>query len=195
MAWLLRRASVADLPAIMALETSTFGSDAWSAEAMRSELEGAHTHYLVALSEGSDAVVAYAGLLAPASAQQADIQTIAVAPTVRRGGLGRTLMLRLMAEAFSRGAREMFLEVRADNPGAQSLYEQLGFEQIAVRPRYYQPDGVDALVMRAPLREPRTSLVEPVPPATPITATAPGEPAGASATLNDQPDPTAGGSS
>jgi len=42
----------------------------------------------------------------------------------------------------------VFLEVRADNPGARSLYETLGFAEIAVRPKYYQPDGVDAVIMR-----------------------------------------------
>ena len=46
----------------------------------------------------------------------------------------------------------MLLEVRADNPAAQALYAQHGFEAIAVRPRYYQPDDVDAVVMRAEVR-------------------------------------------
>jgi ribosomal protein S18 acetylase RimI-like enzyme len=54
-----------------------------------------------------------------------------------------------MKEAATRGASEIFLEVRADNPGAQALYCSFGFEEIAVRPRYYQPDDVDAIVMRA----------------------------------------------
>jgi ribosomal protein S18 acetylase RimI-like enzyme len=47
--------------------------------------------------------------------------------------------------------QEDFLEVRADNPVAQAMYTAFGFERIAVRPRYYQPDGVDAWVMRASL--------------------------------------------
>ena len=57
-------------------------------------------------------------------------------------------MQHLIAEARDRGATELFLEVRADNPNAQALYESLGFEQLAIRPNYYQPDGVDAIVMR-----------------------------------------------
>jgi ribosomal protein S18 acetylase RimI-like enzyme len=40
------------------------------------------------------------------------------------------------------------LEVRADNVVAQSLYASRGFEVIATRAKYYQPAGVDALVMR-----------------------------------------------
>ena len=93
-------------------------------------------------------VVAYGGVLAPRRSEQADIQTIAVAPSARRAGLGRALMNALIAEATGRGAREIFLEVRADNPGAQQLYDSLGFEALAIRAGYYQPDNVDAIVMR-----------------------------------------------
>jgi len=143
-----------DLPAIMALETATFAADAWSSETMAAELAGPHGHYLVARAEDG-ALDGYAGLLAPHGSGQADIQTIAVVERARRRGLGRAFMLALLDEARRRGAREVFLEVRADNPGAQALYAELGFEQIAVRPAYYQPDGVDALIMRLTVPEPQ----------------------------------------
>lgn len=162
MSWLLRRATADDLRAIMRIETETFPSDAWSESAMAGELRSAHTVYLVAEREANGEVDAYAGLLAPSHAHQADIQTIAVAESARRHGLGRTLMLQLMAEARQRGAGEVFLEVRADNPGAQALYAVLGFEVIGTRPRYYQPDGVDAVIMRASLPDPATMVAEPV---------------------------------
>lgn len=149
MTWLLRRATPADLEAIMAIEERVFESDAWSRETMAGELADRHGYYLVAVpNDEPDVVVAYAGLRSPFREPQADIQTIAVAEDVRRHGLGRVLLQSLIAEARQRGASEVFLEVRADNPGAQSLYDALGFEAIAVRPRYYQPDGVDAIVMR-----------------------------------------------
>ena len=159
MTWMLRRAVLDDLDAIMAIETATFASDAWSAENMRSELTSPHTYYLVAVRvEGPSVVEAYAGLLAPKGAGDADIQTIAVAESARRHGLGRTLMRQLMTEAHQRGAARIFLDVRADNPGAQSLYEALGFEAIAVRAGYYQPDNVDAVVMRHTLAAPEAGL-------------------------------------
>jgi ribosomal-protein-alanine N-acetyltransferase len=158
-AWQLRRATIDDVPAIMQLETSTFTTDAWSEKSMRSEVAGEYGYYLVAFEpEHPERIDAYAGLLAPRGAIEGDIQTIAVAPTARRNGLGRTLMLALIGEARKRGAREVFLEVRADNPGAQTLYRQLGFEEIGVRPRYYQPDGVDALVMRLVVPDPETTV-------------------------------------
>ncbi|CAN5545790.1 ribosomal protein S18-alanine N-acetyltransferase [soil metagenome] len=151
----LRRATLDDLDAIMQLETGTFASDAWSRGTMRAELRSRHGYYLVAEREPGhqDAAIAgYAGLLAPDGSGQADIQTIAVAPDARRHGLGRALMVALLAEARRREAGEVFLEVRADNPNAEAMYVSLGFAQIAVRPKYYQPDGVDAHVMKAVLR-------------------------------------------
>jgi ribosomal-protein-alanine acetyltransferase len=160
----IRRATLGDLDAIMELETSTFGSDAWSRGTMRAELASVHGYYLVAElpaevpagdagepQHPDAAIVGYAGLLAPAGSGQADIQTIAVAPGARRHGLGRKLVVALLDEARARAATEVFLEVRADNPNAQALYVSLGFEQIAVRPHYYQPDGVDAQIMRSVL--------------------------------------------
>jgi ribosomal-protein-alanine acetyltransferase len=146
MEWSMRAASVPDLDPIMAIESGVFGSDAWSRDGMRAELGSSHTYYLVSESDGR--VDGYAGLLAPQGSSQADIQTIAVAEHARRKGLGRALMTALLAEARERGAREVFLEVRADNPGAQDLYASLGFEEIAIRTGYYQPDNVDAHVMQ-----------------------------------------------
>ncbi|MBK4348354.1 ribosomal protein S18-alanine N-acetyltransferase [Lacisediminihabitans changchengi] len=158
MTWKLRRATEADLDPIMHLETSTFTSDAWTPTAMLGDLRSRHCYYLVAERVDDPAVIeGYAGLFAPEGAQEGDIQTIAVAASARRGGLGRALMQALITEATKRGARELFLEVRADNPNAQHLYETLGFEEIAVRVAYYQPDGVDANVMRLAIEKPRLS--------------------------------------
>jgi ribosomal protein S18 acetylase RimI-like enzyme len=167
--WQLRRATAADLEPIMALETSIFTTDAWSPATMKAELAAEHGHYVVAYrveAPGADAAVVdardavaqaridgYAGLLAPRGAAEADIQTIAVAESARRHGVGRALVAALLGEAAARGAHEVFLEVRADNPGAQALYRSFDFEQIAVRPHYYQPDDVAAVVMRAYVRD------------------------------------------
>ena len=42
--------------------------------------------------------------------------------------------------------------MRADNPTAEGLYLSEGFEEIGRRTHYYQPDDVDAVVMRVDLR-------------------------------------------
>jgi ribosomal-protein-alanine N-acetyltransferase len=157
--WQLRRATEDDVPAIMELERATFATDAWSERSMRTEVTRQHGYYLVAFPPDEPARIdAYAGLLAPRGSGEGDIQTIAVAPRARRHGLARVLMNALIGEARSRGAGEVFLEVRADNPGAQALYVSLGFEEIGVRPHYYQPDGVDAIVMRLTVPTPETTI-------------------------------------
>ncbi|MEV4562382.1 ribosomal protein S18-alanine N-acetyltransferase [Nonomuraea sp. NPDC049419] len=135
----------ADLPAVMEIERVTFPLDAWSEGMMRGELaEMPRTrHYVVALVD--DEIVAYAGLAA--AADQADVQTIAVLEKHQRNGIGSAMLTELLAEARRRGAREIFLEVRADNPRAQSVYRRFGFEEIGTRRRYYD-DGTDAIMMR-----------------------------------------------
>ena len=146
----LRIAVLADLPAIMELERRSFPSDAWSEQTMGTELTSAHSHYLVDDEDGR--IVGYGGLRALPGGADADIQTIALDEAVRGRGRGRALLRALIAEAVSRGAKELFLEVRADNPVATGLYASEGFTELGRRPRYYQPDDVDAVVMRLDLR-------------------------------------------
>ncbi len=153
----LRSAVAEDLDAVWALESSVFARDAWSRSMLQEELAGENRDYRV-LVDDAGVVVGYAGLLAVGP--EADIQTIAVHPSLRGRGQGRRLMRALLDRADEGGVREVFLEVRADNPVAHGLYASLGFEDIGVRPRYYQPDGVDAVVMRRAL------------PAQPVRATA-----------------------
>ncbi|WP_406246336.1 ribosomal protein S18-alanine N-acetyltransferase [Microbacterium sp. M] len=147
---MIRRATPADLDAIMAIESASFPTDAWSTETMAAELAGEYSHYLVDEQDGD--IVGYAGLRSVRGSADADIQTIALLEAHRGAGRGRALLTELLAEASARGARELFLEVRADNPGAAGLYASEGFTELGRRPRYYQPDGVDAIVMRLDLR-------------------------------------------
>lgn len=152
----LRSASEADLDAIWAIEAAVFGAAAWSRETMREELTADHRVYLALVSEGGPgaaSVVGYGGLLS--LGEEGDIQTIALDPAARGKGQGRRMMNALLDAGEVRGVREMFLEVRADNLVARALYASLGFDEIAVRPRYYQPDGVDAVVMKLQMKDRR----------------------------------------
>ena len=141
-----RAATLDDLDAIMALERASFPSDAWSDAMMREELASPHGWYVVVEEAGR--VIGYAGLRAPRGARDADIQTITIASTARGRGRGRALLRELLEEAARRGITAVYLEVRADNPVAQGLYASEGFTEVGRRPRYYQRDDVDAIVMR-----------------------------------------------
>ena len=63
---------------------------------------------------------------------------LVVHPDHRREGRGRALF-RALFDRLEPGA-EVVLRVAADNEGAQVLYEQLGFERVAVEPDAYE-DG------------------------------------------------------
>jgi ribosomal-protein-alanine acetyltransferase len=154
MTYLLSRAVLEDLPEMISWEGALFGTDAWSPEVMVAELSHPASYYLVARPDGDDAIVGYAGLRAGNSGGDGDIQTVAVAPEHRGKGLGRLLVEALLSEARQRLASSVFLEVRADNDAARGLYASLGFQEIDRRTGYYQPDGVDAIVMTLVLDAP-----------------------------------------
>ncbi|MBW9094196.1 ribosomal protein S18-alanine N-acetyltransferase [Microbacterium jejuense] len=146
----LRPATGDDLDAIMALERASFPTDAWSEAMMREELASPHGWYVV--DEEAGRLVGYAGLRAVKNAKDADVQTITIAEASRGRGRGRAMLRALLEEAVRRGVADVFLEVRADNPVAQALYVSEGFLEIGRKPRYYQPDDVDAVVMKLDLR-------------------------------------------
>jgi ribosomal protein S18 acetylase RimI-like enzyme len=64
------------------------------------------------------------------------IANVATHPSHRRRGIGRALTERAMAGARQRGAKELWLQVRDDNPAAMQLYSGLGFTERARRTTY-----------------------------------------------------------
>lgn len=134
-----------DLDAVQPLERELFGATAWPPETFWSEL-AQPTRWYLAAEDPDGRLAGYAGLMVTGS--EADVQTVAVAPAAQGHGVGGALVDALVGEAAARGATSLLLEVRADNAAAIALYAGRGFERIAVRRRYYQPEDVDALVMR-----------------------------------------------
>jgi ribosomal-protein-alanine acetyltransferase len=143
----LRPAGPSDVDALAALERELFGVDAWSADAVGSELTGSRRHAVVAVQE--EEVVGYAVTLLGDGV--VDLQRVAVIPAYRRKGLARELLGAVRAAARAGGAHRMLLEVSAANEAARAFYAEAGFEEIDRRPRYYR-DGSDALVLQALLQ-------------------------------------------
>lgn len=85
-------------------------------------------------------------LLGRVVADEAELLTLAVAPTRRRHGLARDLVRRFLAAAAGQGAERAVLEVAWDNPAAQALYRATGWTEAGRRRNYYAA-GIDALVM------------------------------------------------
>jgi ribosomal-protein-alanine N-acetyltransferase len=147
-----------DVDELLPIERDLFGASAWTAETFWAELAHPESRWYVVAQDDAGALLGYAGLLW--SGPEADVQTIAVAATAQGKGLGGLLLDALIERAHAKGSTAMLLEVRADNRPAIVLYENRGFERIAIRRRYYQPEDVDAWVMR--LRPLRTRAEQPI---------------------------------
>jgi ribosomal-protein-alanine N-acetyltransferase len=66
----------------------------------------------------------------------------------RGRGLGGKLLDAALDEVASRGADQVFLEVRESNHTARSLYASRGFTEVSRRRGYYRSPVEDALVLR-----------------------------------------------
>jgi ribosomal-protein-alanine acetyltransferase len=143
---MIRPATEADLTIVHGLEQVLFPDDAWPFEKLDDDLRSPYAHFLVSVDE--DRIVGYAIAQHLTGNDVADIQNIAVVESHRGRGVGAELLDALVSWTVEKGASAIMLEVRDDNIVAQSLYASRGFEVIATRPKYYQPSGVDALVMR-----------------------------------------------
>jgi len=143
----LRELTKSDMPHIMALEQELFPEDAWTSQMFAAEFAQPASRRLYLVAEEGDTLIGYAGMMFTGG-PQADVVTLAVDPAHWGRGTGTALLLALVGEAGRRGCREVLLEVRKDNPRARQLYLRHGFTEIGVRRGYYQPSGVDAVVMR-----------------------------------------------
>jgi ribosomal-protein-alanine N-acetyltransferase len=132
-----------DVPAVFQLDRASF-SLPWTELSYLFEIHK---------NENSIPLVAYAGtdlagfIVVWQVEDEAHIGTIAVAENARRSGVARSLIYAGLGQAYSRGARKAFLEVRAGNTAARRLYESLGFVDFDLRKRYYADNHEDAVIM------------------------------------------------
>ena len=131
-----------DIPDVLVIEKLSFPIP-WSKQAFVSELYNRHAIYLVA--RDNDMICGYTGMWL--IFDEGHITNLAVHPAYRRRGIGRLLLNSRIQTVKKQGLRRFTLEVRRSNLAAQKLYAEFGFIQVGVRPRYYQDDQEDALIM------------------------------------------------
>ena len=102
--------------------------------------------FLVAEAEASKAIGGY--VVAFDAADEGEILNLAVAPAGRRRGLGRALVQQILAALTTRGAQQIYLEVRESNAPARALYAAHGFKELGRRKQYYRRPVEDAIVLR-----------------------------------------------
>jgi ribosomal-protein-alanine N-acetyltransferase len=136
----IRRLAYSDLPAVISIERRSFPTP-WSLAMFVLELSKP-AGICLAASDG-DELLGY--LVCSRYDQVWHLMNVAVAPQHRRAGIARGLIAKLVEEA---GEKLPFtLEVRVSNSPAITMYKKLGFRSAGVRPRYYQDNGEDALIM------------------------------------------------
>jgi ribosomal-protein-alanine N-acetyltransferase len=153
----IRDAIARDLARISEIERMAY-STPWSLKSFERELTLPFSKILVAnlkapepSPEASRTPVDLVGFLCRwLVADECHILNIAVHPEYRRLGVGLYLLNFTIAEAVSKQASCVTLEVRRANVAARQLYRKLRFEERRLRKHYYGP-GEDAIVMELQL--------------------------------------------
>jgi ribosomal-protein-alanine N-acetyltransferase len=137
-----------DIDQVIVIDRLSF-SLPWPASAFRHELVNNPSSLLrvaeLDLADGSPYVVG--AVVVWMILDEAHIATLAVHPDYRRRGISRQLLVTILRQAIEHGAALATLEVRANNLAAQALYKQFKFDIVGRRPRYYQDNFEDALIM------------------------------------------------
>ena len=141
----IRAVERADLLEILRIERACFDNP-WPYQAFISALDD--PVFLAATTAETAKIHGYViGDIMPNHGRdRVHIKDLAVAPSARREGIGRTLLWTAIRQLATTGAVTVKLEVRAENAPAQSLYKSVGFETSRRVPRYYD-DGEDALIL------------------------------------------------
>ena len=132
-----------DLPEVLAIENTIY-THPWTlgnfADSLRAGYE-CRTWLL------NGELVGYFVLMAAAG--EAHLLNLSVAEPHQRRGHGTQLLRGAAGIARRLGAKNMFLEVRPSNRGAQALYTRFGFRKVATRRGYYPANfgREDALVL------------------------------------------------
>jgi len=140
-AYRIRRATPADLDALVALERRAFSTDQLSRRQYRRHIDSATARVLAAVD--ARGLLGKAVVFFRRNSRIARLYSIAVADAARGRGLGEVLVRAVERAARARGCARLRLEVRQDNAAAIRLYERLGYRRFGAYARFYE-DGANA---------------------------------------------------
>jgi len=133
----------ADLDEIMEIEPHIY-SHPWTRGNFADSLKSAHSAWVLLHNEK---IIGYALMMMVLD--EAHLLNLSISKPYQKQGLGRLLLEHMISIAQALSAANMFLEVRASNISAIALYENIGFNEMAVRRGYYpaQNGREDAILM------------------------------------------------
>jgi [ribosomal protein S18]-alanine N-acetyltransferase len=127
----LRPMQVGDLDDIMQIEPTIY-SHPWTRGNFSDSLNSGYNAWvLVDISE----IIGYALMMLVMD--EAHLLNLSIAKHRQKQGLGRQLLEHMIQIAKRHNSSNMFLEVRTSNLSAISLYENIGFNEMAIRRGYY----------------------------------------------------------
>lgn len=138
----------ADIPSVVSIDRSSF-SLPWPERSFTFEIkENEHSIPLVAECDGPEGAAVLAGFIVTwVIVDEAHIGSVAVLEPFRGKGVGEMLARAGLRHARDHGCVMGYLEVRRGNTAAIHLYEKLGFTVDGIRPRYYEDNHEDAILM------------------------------------------------
>ena len=120
-----------DLDAIMAIEPHIY-SHPWSRGNFSDSLASGYSAWV--LLDGAK-IIGYALMMMVLD--EAHLLNLSIAKAYQKQGLGRLLLEHMINIAKKHRSANMFLEVRPSNISAIALYENIGFNEMAIRRGYY----------------------------------------------------------
>jgi ribosomal-protein-alanine N-acetyltransferase len=120
-----------DLDAVMTIEPQIYPYP-WTRGNFSDSLSSGYSAWILMLNEQ---VIGYSLMMLVLD--EAHLLNLSVAKSYQKQGLGRILLEYMVNTAKSNQMANMFLEVRPSNISAIALYENMGFNEMAVRCGYY----------------------------------------------------------
>lgn len=144
----IRRMRPSDVSDVMEIESISFGRHHWSEESFYNEMNNQVGRYYSLIHTDINKLIGYLGFWL--IADEAHVTTVAVKPEYRGNSLGELMLTQCLERCASQSIHWVTLEVRVTNYTAQNLYYKYGFASVGIRPKYYQDNQEDALIMTTP---------------------------------------------
>jgi len=143
----IRPMTAADLEQVVPLERATPEAPHWDRTIYVSLLaqDAANVRYGAFVAMDSDNLAGF--IVARLILEVCEVESIVVAETARRKGVGSALLDAVLRWAADGGARRVQLDVRAGNVNAIRFYETAGLLKEGLRRRYYRDPEDDAILL------------------------------------------------
>lgn len=138
----IREMSPCDVHVVAEIERASYTMP-WSETSFLSEVYSRNS--ITRLADLNGKTIAY--ICIKKVADEGHLLNLTVHPDHRRQGIAMLLLSNAMEDLLSAGCRFLYLEVRASNNAAKSMYEKLNFKVVGTRKEYYIRPVENALLM------------------------------------------------